>query len=214
MPGLRIPPEDRYGLLKLCQLPEEAFQTLLREVERAPGSIPNIQSLSTSDAEKLIGAIKAMYRVHAHHEDVPLDEFVSDISDALHECNELSGNEQEKFRGRLTKALDIESLRVASKAIILGSEHENLYCTSRIITDARAVFGATISESPPAIVITHSLKIEYHGAAGELRDIFFGLGTKDIQELRSALDRAEEKANSLTAVFKKAKIKVVDPQQD
>ena len=157
-------------------------------------------------------AVNSMYRVRAYAE-VPLEEFATDVCEALVEHSDLKLEEVPQFRERLTRVLDIETLNIAAKASILLDEHEHLFCSVRIITDARPVYGKSVSEPPEAMVITHILKIDYHGAGGRLHEMYIGLGSNDIKELRNALDRAEEKAKSLQAAFEASKIKFIDPRQ-
>ena len=213
MGALSIPKEDRHGLGILRQIPDEAFSSIILELARSPNAVPVDASLSAEDSELLFDAIQTLYRVHAHHDEISIDEFISDICDALREHNELSNEEEPRFRERLGKVLNIDALTIAAKALSIGNEHEHLFCSARIITDARPVYGDNVSESPAAMVITHNLKINYHGAPGELKEIFIGLGSGDISELHNVLDRAEEKAKSLQAAFDAAKLKFIDPQQ-
>lgn len=215
MSDFEIPEEDRRGLSILRDIKEENFQAFLVEINRSPSSIPKVQSLPSEDSEQLFDVLKTLYHVHAHHEDISIEVFVSDICEALRECKELSVDVEPRFSERLGKALSIDELRIATKASALRSEHEHLFCAARIITDARPVFGDNVSEAPAAMVITHNLKIQYHGAlGGELEEIFIGLNSGDITELRNVLGRAEEKAKSLLATFKTANIKCIDPQQE
>jgi len=194
-------------------MPEDGFQSLLHEIEQSPGSIPTAKNLSPDDATLLMEAVREMYRIRAYAA-VPLKEFISDICESLIEDDELKSDDAPRFRKRLDKVLDIEALNVAAKGFALLSEHERLFCSVRIITDARPVYLNKPSGPPDAMVITHILKIDYHVAAGHLDEIYIGIGSNDIKELRSALDRAEEKAKSLQAAFEASKIKFIDPQQN
>jgi hypothetical protein len=194
-------------------MPDDGFQSLLRDIEQSPGSVPAAKNLSPDDAVLVMEAVRELYRIRAYA-DVPLKEFISDICESLIEDNELKSSDAPRFRERLAKVLDVESLNVAAKGFALLSEHERLFCSVRIVTDARPVYVKNPSGPPDAMVITHILKIDYHVAGGRLDEIYFGLGSNDIKELRSVLDRAEEKAKSLRAAFEAAKIKFVDPQQN
>lgn len=193
-------------------MPEDVFQSLLLEIERFAGAILQIKNLSPDDGKQVMDAVNSMYRVRAYAE-VPLEEFATDVCEALVEHSDLKLEEVPQFRERLTRVLDIETLNIAAKASILLDEHEHLFCSVRIITDARPVYGKSVSEPPEAMVITHILKIDYHGAGGRLHEMYIGLGSNDIKELRNALDRAEEKAKSLQAAFEASKIKFIDPRQ-
>ena len=213
MPALNIEKHDQRGLAILHEMPEGVFQSLLLELDRSPEGIPTANDLSPDDARLVMNALNTMYRIRAYA-GVPLEEFISDICESLVEDNELKTDDVPRLRERLTRVLDVEALSVAAKALTLLNEHERLFCSVRIITDARPVYGKNVSGQPDAMVITHILKIDYHVAGGHLDEIYIGLGSNNIKELRSALDRAEEKARSLQATFEASKIRFIDPQQE
>jgi hypothetical protein len=209
--ALSIPKTDQLGLVILRDLSDDVFQSLLLEIERSQGSIPAVEHLSPDDAEQLMDAVNSMYRVRAYA-DVPLEEFVSDVCDSLLEYDELKPDQVPRFREKLIRVLGSDALNIAAKAVALLSEHERLFCSARIVTDARPVYGKNVSEPPDAMIITHILKIDYHVAGGNLDEIYIGLDSNDIKELRDVIDRAEEKTKSLQAALKG--MKLIDPQQD
>ena len=64
------------------------------------------------------------------------------------------------------------------------------------------------------MIVTHTLKVSYHeGPRGNLNDIYFSLGSKDLEELLGFLHRAKDKAKSLREVFDSTKTRFIDPQQ-
>lgn len=211
MPALSIPKTDQLGLVILRDVPEDVFHSLLQEIDRSPGSIPAVEHLSLDDAEQVMDAVNSMYRVRAYAE-VPLEEFASDVCDSLLEYKELTSDQVPRFRERLIRVLGSNALNIAAKAVVLSGEHERSFCSARIVTDARPIYGKSVSEPPDAMIITHILKIDYHGAGGSLDELYVGLGSNDIKELRDVLDRAEEKAKSLQAALEG--MKFIDPQQN
>jgi hypothetical protein len=213
VPGLNISKDNQRGLAILREMSEDGFQSLFRDIEQSPGSIPTAKNLSPDDAILVMDTIREMYRIRAYA-GVPLEEFISDIRESLIEENQLKPDDAPRFRERLVRVLDVEALNVAARGFTLLNEHERVFCSVRIITDARPVYVKDPSGPPEAMVITHILRIDYHVAGGGLDEIYIGLGTNDIKELRNALDRAEKKAKSLQTAFEAAKIRFVDPQQD
>jgi hypothetical protein len=200
VPGLSIPKNSQRGLAILREMHGEGFQSLFRDIEQSPAPIPTGKNLSSDDAGLVMDALREMYRIRAYA-GVPLKEFISDICESLMEDNELKSDDAPRFRERLAKVLDIETLNVAAKGFALLNELERLFCSVRIVTDARPVYVKSPSGPPDAMVITHILKIDYHVAGGHLDEIYIGLGSNDIKELRSVLDRAEEKSKSLQTAF-------------
>ncbi len=212
MSVLNIPDENRLGLALLRRMPDDAFAAALVELEHSPDSGPSIPGISPDDAAQLKNAVDSMYTVRAFS-DVGVDEFVSDVCDALREIGELAPADERSFRERLTRVLSIDALSVAAKAVLLQNEHEHDYCSARILTDARPVFGENPADPPAAVIITHTLKLSYHqGAGGRLQEIYLAIGSSDIHELRSVLDRAEKKAESLRAVLEASRVRLIDPQ--
>ena len=99
---------------------------------------------------------------------------MSDVCEALRELQELDARKEATLRDRLTRLLDIEALNIAAKATLLHLEHEHRFCTARILTDARPVYGDDVETPPSTMVIGHTLKISYH-EADDVRDIYIAL---------------------------------------
>ncbi len=195
------------------ELPEVILNDLILAIEKSPAS-PTVKSMSPDGVAKIMDTLKTMYTIRAIHE-VPLDEFVSDICESLLEHGELNAEDAPRYRARLGKVLDIEALNVAAKAVSLQNENERNFCSARILTDARPVFGNDVSAPPAATVITHTMKLSYHeGAGGRIHDIYVVFGSSDLSDLREVLDRAEEKAKSLRNFFGATNIRFIDPQKE
>jgi hypothetical protein len=209
--SLRIPLADKAGLKLIRQLTEDQLVTFIAELERNPAAEPEVPGVHPKDVTQIVGTLERLYQVRGYGE-VSIDEFVSDISEALRESDELSPSEEQSFRGRLTRLLDIEALNIAAKATDLAQEYLHLFCTARILTDARPIFGTDPSAAPSAMVITHTLKIDYHEGT-DMKEIYLAIGSGDISELREVLDRAEAKAVSLRKMLESAKMRIIDPQQ-
>jgi len=212
LPVLNIPEQHRPGLALLRKMPEQAFATAIVELEHSPDSTPTIPGVSPEDTSQLKIAIESMYAVRAYSE-VHLDEFVNDVCDALRAIDELPSSEEPTFRERLARILSLDPLNVAAKAVLLQNEHEHDFCSARILTDARPVFGEDVTATPSGVIITHTLKLSYHqGAGGRLHEIYLSMGSRDLSELRDVLDRAAQKAGTLRAVLENSKLRIIDPQ--
>jgi hypothetical protein len=194
-------------------MPSEAFAAFLAALERSPQVIAEIPGVSPDDARLAIDALKSMYQARTYN-DVPLDEFISDVCESLTEYKVLKPGDEPLLRERLARLLDIESLNISAKALVLRTDYPYTFCGVRIFTDIRPVFGQDASAVPPAMVLTHTLKLEYHGALGHLHELYVALRADDIAELREALDRAEIKVKSLEAMLKPLGTKLIDPLAD
>lgn len=210
MPALAIPKNDRQGLAMLRELPEAALSSFLVAIETSPQSIPSIPGVDAKDIAQAKEALDTMYGIRAYH-DVPLGQFVDDVSESLRDHKELDPIDEPHFRERLTRLLGVHALIVAAKATVLRQENERNFCSIRIITDARPVYANGPSGPPSAMVITHTMKLSYHeGAGGHLSDIYLSFASEEIDEIRDALTRAEAKAKSLRDAFAAAQIKFLD----
>jgi hypothetical protein len=210
--ALDIPKRARAGLAILRQLPDEAVNVLLSEIEKSSNATTTISGVASGDIDLLMYAINSMARVRAGAE-VEVDEFIDDICDSLREEGDIKSSDEPVLRERLAKVLAIESLDVAGKAVALHAEQANLFCTARILTDARPVYGDNVDAPPSAMIIVHTLKIDYHTEDGRrIHEFYVALGSRDIDTLRAALDRAEKKAKSLRSVISQS-VRFIDPQQ-
>jgi hypothetical protein len=209
---LVIPKNVRDGLALLREVSDGVFNTLLVDLEQSVAASSSVQNLSPTDAKQLIDAITSMSAVRASA-GVSLDQFIADVCESLREEEELTSTQEPAFRERLAKALSIEILNVKAKALALSNEHEHLFCSARIFTDMRPIYGEDPSQPPEAMTITHILKIHYHAAGNRIHEIYLGIGSSDIEEFREVLDRAEKKAESIRALLESSKIRFIDPQQ-
>jgi len=212
LPVLAIPTNDRAGLAIWREMPDATFNALVLELDRSPSS-PSVTNVSPDDIRQALDSLKTMYTIRAFNE-VPTQEFIDDVCDALREYGELKLATEPQFRERLARLLDIESFNVAAKGAALQSEHEHVFCSARVLTDARPVYGKDPKEPPVAMIITHALKLSYHeGPGGRIREFYVGLGSHDIAELQEVLLRAEDKTKSLRAAIDISKVKFIDPQE-
>lgn len=210
--ALNVPKRDRTALALMRELPDDVFVKLVSDLQQSPTASPSIAGLSLEQSAGAFEAITSLHRVRAYSE-VSTSEFISDVCESLREHGDLPPSEEPKFRTRLAQVLDIEVLSVAGKAVALHTEYENLFCSARILTDARPVFGADPSAPPSAMIIMHTLKLDYHsGSAGHIHEFYVALGSHDIGELQDVLMRAQQKADSLATVVSNAKVRLIDPQ--
>jgi len=191
-------------------MPEAELAAFLLSIERFPQSIPTIEGIASEDLQQAKESLDNMYGIRAYY-DIPLEQFIDDICDALREHKELTHQDEPGFRDRLARLLDIDALVVAAKATALQQENERNFCRVRIVTDARPVYANGASEPPAAMVITHTMKLSYHeGAGGHIKDFYVSLTTEELSEVADGLKRAEAKAKSLRETFAAARVKFLN----
>lgn len=224
MPALRIPREQQQGLIKLLSLSDSQAVEFLAGLNSATSKplsdmgisrpdLPTISGIPSEDVERMLETINDLYRVRTRAE-VSTDEFVNDLIESI-EAEEfkdfsLRSETVPTVKERLKGFLDIQALSLWAKAVDLRYEYERTIHDFRILTDARPVFGHNISERPNAAVVTHTLKVAYHGTRGA-QEIYFSLDEDDLDYLKHVIERAETKAKSLKEALASGHINVINP---
>lgn len=222
MSSLVIPEEYEVGFAKLIALDPPEMERLLEELSKGP-MVLRPTALATKLAERLIGSIDgddleeiiqalvSLYYIGEGFErkDEFAEEIVEAIEDSDSEILSLPEPDRERFKQQLIKFLDIDSLRIAAKALFLLHEYERVFCDARVMTDIRPIFGSRPDEPPKAALIVHTLKLNYHDATG-LKEFYISMDSDEMDELMFALDRADLKAKSLRTVLDEAKLSRVD----
>ncbi len=116
------------------------------------------------------------------------------------------------FRQYLAEILSLDAtLGVSAKASELKTEYANVFCTARIITDLRPVYGRDVLKGPTSAVVVHEARITYHeDGADATKDFYVVLDSEDIQQLRKLLARAVNKERSLKSVARKGELNVLE----
>jgi len=203
---LKIPQEQLPALEKIRTIPEKSLLGFAAALKSSPDTVPSIPELSAEDAERIKTAVTELYSVRSYF-DIEVPQFVSAVAEALQEI--LHVDHTDDFKARLTKLLTIDSMNLTVKALSLKNEYEHIFCTARILTDARPVYGEDLTSPPPAVMIIHTLRISYHDESSRLREIYLAMDSDDIKALKEILDRAEAKSKSLQGLFGAAKVRVV-----
>ena len=110
---------------------------------------------------------------------------------------------------RLTKIFQSDHiLELNTKAIAVVTDHDNLYLSAKILTDARPVFNDDGS-ALEAIAVVHMLRIHFENNSSH-KDFFTAMDVADLRKLKQVIERAERKAEVLKNTFKAANIPYLD----
>lgn len=98
---------------------------------------------------------------------------------------------------RLIRLLALDgALGTSAKAMSLSMQHERLFRTATLVSDARPIFARGVDEPPTAYVITHTLTLGIR--SNDLDSEFVvALDSEDLGILRDALERADRKDRNL-----------------
>jgi len=218
MAGLEVPEEYQEGLSKLISLSEESFQELLSGLESAPFALKyrsvaanaakRITTIPAEDVQEAVEILVTLSIVRSGV-DVTDDEFLNDLCDALNSSGvpelQITDENSDKVKQRIHLLLNTKSVEVASKARALQIEHDHRYCSARILTDIRPVFGSNPEDRPVAAVVTNTLRLTYHQGP-ELKEFYIVLNAEELRKLASAVERAEKKAAGLKSVLDSASV--------
>jgi hypothetical protein len=223
--GALTVPEDAYASLeRIWNLPDPDVDRLIDDLKSVPVSaqprtIASIISkktpaISARDLEDLFDSLVSLSMVRTGA-NVDLEEFVDDVFGAVQKIPKDRLNLPEqfagRFRNRLTRLLEADSLTLASKALAVMVDHEHDLCTARIFSDIRPVFGASVSEIPKAAVVMHTLKLSYHRGR-EIEEFFVSMDTDQLNDLAATISRAQAKTETLKLTLALAKITCIDPE--
>ena len=152
----------------------------------------------------------------------PIEEFVDgDIFRALKSAKILADDDKKagksnwlKLRKFLVKTLAMHhSVGTASKTGHVMTQHERIFHAARILTDVRPIFYPDVTDTPDAAVVTHMLRITQRNNQGERSDIFVAMDRNDVISLRSTLDRALAKEDTITKLIVKAEVQLINPEE-
>jgi hypothetical protein len=136
--------------------------------------------------------------------DFPVDGFASELVVAMRETRSdelvLPEEEASRFVERIVRLLAVESLNSASRAADLASDHPQVFCAARLITDLRPVFGADPAQRPAGAVVTHTLRLHLH-KGGDHEVHYIALDSRAIAKLKEVLERAEAESRTLRSLL-------------
>jgi hypothetical protein len=209
---LTIPKRFREGVFKISQLEDPKIQEIVgvlntlitfsgAKEEKVVAAVAAIPQANKSDSLKIAQALVSMYGVKAGS-DVSLEEFVEDVGNAMESIEEIAFRipeaEREQFEKKLLTLLSADAFTLISKAADLQTDDERNFCSARILTDLRPVFGPKIEDGPKGVVVVHLLKIGFHQSSQRNHDEFYvALDGDDLQTLKKVIERAESKAKVL-----------------
>jgi hypothetical protein len=218
MASLRVPEEDRAGLARLLNLSSQDTQKVVFVLESVPitnalrqalvEKLSSVDTILQGNVNEVADALTGLYIVLAHSNEPP-SEMANEVAASLKEVG-IELKFPDEVQQRLTQLLSFDSLVVSAKAEGFMYEYENVFSTARVHTDIRPIFGLDAHEAPKAGIITHTLNIHYfHG--GQHKEINIALDEIDIGIIIDALERADNKGESLKSVLEMARLTYIEP---
>jgi hypothetical protein len=205
VPNITVPEEHVGGLLRILTLSadesrliatalEKAKSLNLRELTALVGSA--VPTLTNKESRQIVGTLLSLYTARTGM-DLAVDSFIADLLVAAKPLQSVEGQSPEILQKTLKDLLSVRPLSMISKARDLHTNHENTFCTVRILTDLRPVFDVDVREEPVGFVMAHVLKLGYHHT-GKHASLHVAMDRVDIDTLMLALSRAKDKAATLS----------------
>ncbi len=213
--AVKIPKAHKEPLRKLACLDAAARTRLITAMQGAKAvldpddliaQVTKQADLDPSLVDSIIWMLVSMYR----NADGDPRQFASDAVDAAKgELEELKKDKEEwaAFTRDLAALLACdESLGVTAKVLSVRREYGNVFCSARILTDIRPVFGPDPSRTPLAAAIVHTLHIAHHEGDSH-EDFYVALDAEDLRKLRDQIERAVKKEASLKVIIQETPMK-------
>jgi len=213
---LNIPPEDRGAIAAITVLPSSSLEQFIAALKAAP-PVSNAHEMAEHIAKqvpkipagKLASVLEMLYTLYYIRDlsGVSPITFLDDLLEGISRSSglKLKAKDMPKLRSLFDKLLSIESLKTVSKAARLQRDGERLYCTAKILSDIRPVFGSDPTTRPEGAVLTHSLKLGYHEGK-EHKEFHVVLDSDDLEALAEMVERARLKDKSLRNLLEEAKL--------
>lgn len=207
---LRVPQQGYKGFAALLSITDRQFDELLGAIRSASVPVSErafveqiISSIGLVEAETVTNVVELALTLHIVRTDAGysnIDEFIEALRRGLESAapSELPQKiNWADFHSRLTQILSLDdTVGIVSKATYLSGEHEHILHNAELFTDLRPVFKSDPQQEPIGAIVTHNLKLTYHDGP-DMKILFLALNSDNLQTLRTLLDRAESKANSL-----------------
>jgi hypothetical protein len=220
MTPVRLPPTLLPLVLRIASIDDHLFDKLLHAVNTMPSTVDRdtivkhaLQVCKDDNEDEVRASVEGSLGLRSifDYQDLPEDDFISGlvVSLATSKDDAARNFNAERFSHRVARLLESESLAIRAKALQLLFESRRHIVGSRVLTDARPIFGEDATQAPLAAIITHTLRLQFHESEGS-RELFFSFDTQDIASLIEALNRALEKDDSIRRYFANKGLPIID----
>jgi hypothetical protein len=205
---LKIPERHHDGVAAVKALQEFAVRAFVTQLDGDYGhgdgksfaKHHKIPGLDDAETALLYDTLRELYRVR-EEEHVGPEVFVDRLIEAMNDTGRsdltVDDANRAQVRANLLRLLTASGFGVEAKVNSLRRDVEHIYCSSRVITDLRPVFGDAVADGPLRMLVMHTLRLAYHDN-DDHDEIYVALSDSQVQRLIDQLHRAQEKARLLT----------------
>lgn len=222
MPSLLTIPEAHRKPLHLLALMSNESRAILVDTIRSATAILDTEDLilcicdqtdlGREEASPISRMLMSMYRVADQTREAFHEQVIETARGIFHE--DANSIDWSSFSKDLADILDChDSLGVAAKVSELRREFGRLFCSARILSDIRPVFGANPEGVPLAAAIIHTLRVTYHDG-DDHRDFHVAMSAADLLQLRHLVDRALKKETALSTEIAKTDMRYLEMEAE
>lgn len=214
MASVRIPPSQRESLVLVATMSADSFEALescfgpvegdlstVQVEQEIASAIPAVEEAGPI-LDALIGAC-----AYGRGRDLTPEDAGKKIAES--DVLELDDQARSALADRLASVFQSPVLEPLAHAASLLAEDEYSYCTSRILSDLRPMFGADEDVTPSSALLRHTLKFDVH-IDGRLKSVVISIDNKALEELAAGVERAQKKAESLRDLAHRAGLRVIE----
>ncbi|MBN4005479.1 hypothetical protein [Nostoc sp. LPT] len=226
---LRIPEQYKSGIEFIFNTDDDTIDAIISVLRDFPPTVENIvykisekivqtQKLNRRTALNIVVTLVSLRQLYKE-QNLSNEAIVALLSKSIEEDAEFAEffkpEQIEPFKRKLSSLLKaLESiafpLDILDKASDLLIEHERIFSDSRIVTDIRPVFDSETERKVEAVILIHTLKIQYRDAEGT-KEFYVVLDSDDLENLHEQIIIAIDNRQALGSVLKKAEIEYINP---
>ncbi len=227
MSNIRIPPEHKKVFFVIAKLSDSAITELCSILESVPTAIQyqdavmealsNTTQIPSKDACAIGTVLFSLYAV-LERSDKSINIFVDELIDSLYQVKDVgtdapSAAEKKLLSDKLTKLLNVSSIRIITKATRVVFDCDNILTQARVLTDIRPIFGYGDDDLILGSVIVQTLKLEYV-KDDKKKEFFVNLDDEDVDNLIAILQRAKRKTDRSKELLEVANVTYIPMVQE
>jgi hypothetical protein len=200
--ALSVPAPYRKALRELATLPDESAERLISGLQNiAPfQTVEELRAvvrdaLEQADGELADWLIPALLSLSGQLRGEPGIQLAAVLSESAD--LDLPSDARTQLRSRMETILATDALKSTAIAVELLTQHHRNYQTARVLTDIRPVFSSDVHDRPNGTVIVETLQLQTWDREGNSETLYIAMDKADLLELRSVIDRALEKTDTI-----------------
>jgi hypothetical protein len=219
---IKIPPAHREPLCLLATMSDSTREKLTSAIRSTPPAIDatdliaRVVEATKVDERAVAALVRMLFSMYLASLESPTS-FVRDVCEtarASYDESKYGRVDWSQFTDFLASILAChDSLGVAAKVSDVRRQYGSVFCSARILTDIRPVFGPDPGAPPLAAAIVHALRITYHEGDSH-KDFYVALDARDLKDLQVLVERATMKEAALKIEVEKTRMKYLEVQVD